>query len=57
MREAFAIGHPLGASAARIVGTLAHQLRASGERRGVAATCIGVGQGPAMVLEHPRASR
>ena len=57
MREAFAIGHPLGASAARIVGTLAHRLRASGERRGIAATCIGVGQGPAMVLEHPRASR
>ena len=49
---AIAIGHPLGASGARIVGTLAHRLYRSGERWGVAAICIGVGQGLAVVLEN-----
>jgi acetyl-CoA acetyltransferase family protein len=49
---AIAIGHPLGASGARILGTLAHRLRESGERWGVAAICIGVGQGLAVVLEN-----
>jgi acetyl-CoA acyltransferase len=49
---AIAIGHPLGASGARVLGTLAHRLRASGERWGVAAICIGVGQGLAVVLEN-----
>lgn len=49
---AIAIGHPLGASGARIVGTLAARLQASGERWGVAAICIGVGQGLAVVLEN-----
>jgi acetyl-CoA acyltransferase len=49
---AIAIGHPLGASGGRILGTLAHRLRASGERWGVAAICIGVGQGLAVVLEN-----
>jgi acetyl-CoA acetyltransferase family protein len=48
---AIAIGHPLGASGGRIVGTLAHQLRRSGGRWGLAAICIGVGQGLAVVLE------
>jgi acetyl-CoA acetyltransferase family protein len=48
---AIAIGHPLGASGARIVGRLAHELRASGGRYGLAALCIGVGQGLAIVLE------
>ena len=43
---AIAIGHPLGASGARVVGTLAHRLRESGDRWGVAAICIGVGQAP-----------
>lgn len=52
---AIAIGHPLGASGARILGTLAHRLRASGERWGVAAICIGVGQGLAVVLENEHA--
>ncbi len=52
---AIAIGHPLGASGARILGTLAHRLRASGDRWGVAAICIGVGQALAVVLENPRA--
>jgi acetyl-CoA acetyltransferase family protein len=49
---AIAIGHPLGASGGRVLGTLAHRLRASGERWGVAAICIGVGQGLAVVLEN-----
>jgi acetyl-CoA acyltransferase len=48
---AIAIGHPLGASGVRILGTLAHALRRSGGRWGLAAICIGVGQGLAVVLE------
>ena len=52
---AIAIGHPLGASGTRILGTLARSLEASGERWGVAAICIGVGQGLAVVLENVRA--
>ena len=51
---AIAIGHPLGASGTRILGTLARSLVASGERWGVAAICIGVGQGLAVVLENAR---
>ncbi|HKJ10805.1 MAG TPA: thiolase family protein [Ornithinimicrobium sp.] len=53
---AIAIGHPLGASGARILATLAARLRASGGRWGVAAICIGVGQALAMVLENPEAT-
>lgn len=49
---AIAIGHPLGASGARILGTLAARLRESGGRYGVAAICIGVGQALAVVLEN-----
>ncbi|MEV0900899.1 thiolase family protein [Actinoplanes sp. NPDC049802] len=49
---AIAIGHPLGASGARILGTLAHVLRERNERWGVAAICIGVGQALAVVLEN-----
>lgn len=48
---AIALGHPLGASGARIVGTLAHRLRAAGGGWGLATICIGVGQGLAVVLE------
>ncbi|WP_127129160.1 thiolase family protein [Georgenia sp. SYP-B2076] len=48
---AIAIGHPLGASGGRIIGHLAHALRARGGGIGVAAICIGVGQGLAVVLE------
>jgi acetyl-CoA acyltransferase len=48
---AIAIGHPLGASGGRILGTLAHRLQESGDRWGVAAICIGVGQALAVVLE------
>ncbi|QWF22578.1 thiolase family protein [Nocardioides sp. LMS-CY] len=49
---AIAIGHPLGASGGRILGTLAARLRESGDRYGVAAICIGVGQALAVVLEN-----
>jgi acetyl-CoA acetyltransferase family protein len=49
---AIAIGHPLGASGGRVLSTLAHRLRESGDRWGVAAICIGVGQGLAVVLEN-----
>jgi acetyl-CoA acetyltransferase family protein len=48
---AIALGHPLGASGARVLGTLAHELRRRGGGYGVAALCIGVGQGLAMVIE------
>jgi acetyl-CoA acyltransferase len=48
---AIALGHPLGASGARILGTLAHSLHKNGGRWGVASICIGVGQGLAIVLE------
>ncbi|HEX4730194.1 MAG TPA: thiolase family protein [Solirubrobacterales bacterium] len=48
---AIAIGHPLGASGARVVGRAVHELRARGGRYGLAALCIGVGQGLAMVVE------
>ncbi|WP_300643666.1 thiolase family protein [Nocardioides sp.] len=49
---AIAIGHPLGASGGRVLATLAERLRVSGDRWGVAAICIGVGQGLAVVLEN-----
>ena len=52
---AIAIGHPLGASGLRILGTLARRLAESGQRYGVAAICIGVGQGLAVVLENTSA--
>jgi 3-oxoadipyl-CoA thiolase len=48
---AIALGHPLGASGARIVATLVHALRRTGGRYGLATMCIGVGQGIAMVVE------
>jgi acetyl-CoA acetyltransferase family protein len=48
---AIALGHPLGASGARLLGGLAHELRRRGGGYGVAALCIGVGQGLAVVLE------
>jgi acetyl-CoA acyltransferase len=49
---AIAIGHPLGASGGRILGTLAKILQEGGHQWGVAAICIGVGQGLAVVLEN-----
>ncbi len=48
---AIALGHPLGASGARVLGRVAHELRQSGGRYGLAALCIGVGQGLALVVE------
>ena len=54
---AIAIGHPLGASGGRVLGTLAAVLRERRQRWGVAAICIGVGQGLAVVLENPEATR
>ena len=48
---AIALGHPLGASGARLVLTLARELARGGGRHGLASMCIGVGQGIAVVLE------
>jgi acetyl-CoA acetyltransferase family protein len=48
---AIAIGHPLGASGARLAGQVAHQLATAGSGVGVAALCIGVGQGMALTME------
>jgi acetyl-CoA C-acetyltransferase len=48
---AIALGHPIGASGARVVGTLIHELRRRGGGLGVAAICSGGGQGDAMILE------
>jgi 3-oxoadipyl-CoA thiolase len=52
---AIALGHPLGASGARLLGTLAWELRRRGARYGLATMCIGVGQGLAAVIENPAA--
>ncbi|MER8072969.1 thiolase family protein [Streptomyces sp. NPDC094034] len=49
---AIALGHPLGASGGRVLATLAERLRTANQRWGVAAICIGVGQGLAVVLEN-----
>jgi acetyl-CoA C-acetyltransferase len=49
-----ALGHPLGASGARILTTLVHALRRTGGRFGLATMCVGVGQGIAMVVEARR---
>jgi acetyl-CoA C-acetyltransferase/3-oxo-5,6-didehydrosuberyl-CoA/3-oxoadipyl-CoA thiolase len=48
---AIALGHPLGASGARMATTLVRELRRSGGRYGIAAMCVGVGQGIAVILE------
>jgi 3-oxoadipyl-CoA thiolase len=48
---AIALGHPLGASGARIATTLLHEMRRRGSRYGLATMCIGVGQGIATVFE------
>jgi acetyl-CoA C-acetyltransferase len=50
---AIALGHPIGASGARILVTLLHALAARGAKRGLAGLCIGGGQGVAMVVERP----
>jgi acetyl-CoA C-acetyltransferase len=48
---ACALGHPIGATGARIVATLAHSLARRGARRGIAALCIGGGEATAIALE------
>jgi len=48
---AIAIGHPLGMSGARLITMLAHELRRTGRRYGLATMCIGVGQGIATIIE------
>jgi len=48
---AIAIGHPLGMSGARLLGHLAHALRARGGRYGLATLCVGVGQGVSVIIE------
>lgn len=52
---AIALGHPLGATGARMMTTLVHELERSGGTYGLAALCIGVGQGMAMVVERMEA--
>jgi acetyl-CoA C-acetyltransferase len=48
---AVALGHPIGASGARVLTTLLHALRDRGERRGLATLCIGGGEAVALVVE------
>ena len=48
---AVALGHPIGASGARILGTMVHELRRNGGGLGLAAICSGGGQGDAILLE------
>ncbi|MFI0959947.1 thiolase family protein [Streptomyces sp. NPDC021080] len=48
---AIALGHPLGASGARILATLLHRMRRTGAERGLATMCVGVGQGSAVLVE------
>jgi acetyl-CoA C-acetyltransferase/acetyl-CoA acyltransferase len=50
---AIALGHPVGSSGARLLLTLLHELRRRGLKRGLAALCVGGGQGAAFVLERP----
>ena len=48
---AIAIGHPIGASGARILVTLLHEMQRSGAKKGVASLCIGGGMGVALAVE------
>ena len=48
---AVALGHPIGASGARLLTTLVHALRREGKKRGMAAICIGGGEATAMLVE------
>jgi len=50
---ACALGHPIGASGARILVTLLHEMEARDVKRGMAAICIGGGEGTAVALERP----
>jgi acetyl-CoA C-acetyltransferase/acetyl-CoA acyltransferase len=51
---AIALGHPLGASGARLALAAALELRRRGGRRALVSLCVGVGQGLALALEPPR---
>lgn len=48
---AIAMGHPLGATGAMILGTLADELQRQGKRRGLATLCVGGGMGVATIVE------
>ena len=48
---AIALGHPVGASGARLLLTLLHEMRRRGVKRGIASLCVGGGQGAAFVVE------
>ena len=48
---AIAIGHPIGASGARILTTLVHEMKRSGAKKGLATLCVGGGMGVAMCVE------
>ena len=48
---ACALGHPIGASGARVIVTLLHALKARGKKRGMATLCIGGGEATAMAIE------
>jgi len=48
---AIALGHPIGASGARVLVTLLHEMKRRGAQRGLATLCIGGGQGVALALE------
>jgi acetyl-CoA C-acetyltransferase len=50
---AIALGHPIGASGARILTTLLHEMKKRGARKGLATLCIGGGQGAAITVERP----
>ncbi len=50
---AIAIGHPIGASGARILTTLVHEMKASGAKKGLATLCVGGGMGVALCVERP----
>jgi len=50
---AIAIGHPIGASGARILTTLVHEMKRSGAKKGVATLCVGGGMGVAVCVERP----
>jgi len=52
---AVALGHPIGASGARVLTTLLYALRRTGGRRGIASLCLGGGNGVALAVEAPAA--
>jgi acetyl-CoA C-acetyltransferase len=50
---AIALGHPIGASGARILTTLLHEMKKRGANKGIATLCIGGGQGTALAVQRP----